>query len=515
MSRVNILYGGSSALFGSGNIGGALLLENAPDIFDSSRQSIFVSGSAGSFRQFSGGLEGMASGKKWLFSTKVQLQSALNNFPYTNDGTKLNTTNSQLHSTAATLHLAYRSGLRSTLGLTAWLQKYDREIPPALFETMGSLKKQVDGSLRLLLDWNKTGMASNWYVKSSFICDEIKYSDNAVNLNTTSTVYQYYQEAGWRHQMGKFGRIILFAPLQVGWMRIPENYALKQQNRIALAGAYNIRLLRSRLDIAVNARGEAVDSLISLSHTEQSCLLPGADASFSMFSWLSLRANLQRTYRVPSLNELYYYPGGNTSLKPEQGWSRDAGYTVKVSHKNLTVYHDVSVFDRNINDWIIWLGGAIWTPHNIARVHSRGVETENKFTYHYSEWQFHFGVNTAYILATTVSSYIYNDGSIGKQMPYTPRYNGQLNVGFTLHRLYVNYNHTYTGYRFTVSDESDYLLPYNTGNLQIMYTASFKGHTIQLNAQCNNIWNEQYYVSFSRPMPGINWMTGLRLGINE
>src|ERR1035438_3834455 len=129
------------------------------------------------------------------------------------------------------------------------------------------------------------------------------------------------------------------------------------------------------------------------------------------------------------------------------------------------------------------------------------------------KWKFHLGVNTAYVLATTVASYIYNDGSIGKQIPYTPRYNGQMNIGFNYRRLSVNYNHTYTGYRFTTSDESYYLMPYQTGNLQLMYEAAYRHHALLFTGQCNNIWNEQYQVVAYRPMPGINWLLGIKADI--
>ena len=88
----------------------------------------------------------------------------------------------------------------------------------------------------------------------------------------------------------------------------------------------------------------------------------------------------------------------------------------------------------------------------------------------------HLGLNTAYVIATTQESYAPNDGSIGKQIPYAPRYNGQMNIGVTYKRLYVNYNHTYTGYRFYTIDESAWVEPYNTANVQLtLYAASAKG----------------------------------------
>jgi vitamin B12 transporter len=512
MNKVNVVYGGSSALWGSGNVGGALLLENDAPVFDSGRKALSFSGGIGSFSQYLGGLKGMISGKRWYFTANTFGQTAQNDFPYTTRaGTTANIPNSRLQSEAIQAQLAYKIAEQNVVSLSAWYQQYNREIPPALFEP-SSDKRQVDGALRLLADWHMRTPENDWYVESSFTRDEMHFRYEAVALKWTYYTYQYYQELGLRKQFGKWGQVLVFVPVQLSWINQPVTHKSEQQDKIALAVAYDIKLLHNRLDVALNLRDEKIvqqgDSV-----TNQTVILPGADASFALTDWLVLKANAQRTYRAPSLNELYYYPGGNANLKPEQGWSEDAGYTVKTRVGRFTVYHDLSVYNRSIHDWILWLGGAVWTPHNIAEVHSRGVETESKIVYNTGKWKFHAGVNTAYVLATTVSSYIYNDGSVGKQIPYTPRYNGQLNIGFNYKQLFVNYNHTYTGYRFTTTDESAYIVPYNTGNLQVMYNTFIHHHQLQLTGQCNNIWNEQYQVVDGRPMPGLNWQLGFRIGV--
>ena len=504
MSQVNIVYGGSSALWGSGNVGGALMLENEKPVFDSARKSLSVSGGVGSYGQYSGGVNGSISGKRWYFSVNLFGQLANNNFPYTDQaGVAQKMPNDRLSSDAALLQLAYKIAPQNVISFTAWTQQYDRQIPPALFESY-SLQNENDAALRLLADWKTTTGDNTWYAKSSLIRDNVNYTDPAAEVVSKNTVYQYYQEAGWKKNLHKYGQLLVFVPVQISWMQVAPNNT-KQQDKIALAGAYELKALHDKLNAAINARGESVNSL--------AVLLPGADASYILTKWLSLRANAQRTYRVPSLNELYYFPGGNSSLKPEQGWTADAGYTVKARLGRLSCYHDLSAFDRDIHDWIIWLGGAIWTPHNIAEVHSRGIETENNLKYQLRNWAIHLGVNTSYVLATTVSSYIPNDGSIGMQIPYTPRYNGQANLGISYKKLTVNYNETYTGYRFITADESEYLPPFQTGNLQLLYDFKLQTHAIQFTAQCNNIWDEQYQVVSGRPMPGTNWLAGCKIGI--
>ena len=503
MNKVNVVYGGSSALWGSGNVGGALLLENETPVFDSGHKDLSFGGGLGSFNQYIGNIKGSISNRRWYFSANIFAQSAQNNFPCTNgSGAKTNMPNSALKSDAAMVQAAYKISTQNIISFSAWYQRYDRQIPPALFEP-SSVQHETDGSLRLLLDWTKQNTNSKWYAKSSFIQDNSHYRDEDVQLSTYNTAYQYYQEIGWKAQMHQYGQLLLFMPVQISWMQVQSQ--TKEQDRVALAAAYDLKELHNRLDIALNARAETIDG--------KGILMPGADASYAITHWLAVRANAQRTYRTPTLNELYYAPGGNPGLKPEQGWNEDAGYTVKINAGHFAICHDVSVFTRDIHDWILWLGGAIWTPHNIAEVHSRGVETENNIVYTIGKWRLHVGVNTSYILATTVSSYIYNDGSVGRQLPYTPRYSVQADAGFDYKRFSFNYNHTYTGYRFTTIDESEYILPYQTGNVQLMYNTMVGHHSLQLSAQCNNIWNEQYQVVAFRPMPGINWLMGFRIGI--
>ena len=511
-NKVAIVYGGSAALLGSGNVGGALLLENDMPVFERDSSSLSLSGGAGSFSQFMGGFNGSISRDRWFFSASGFGQYGIDNFKYTTQqGAHKLLPNDTMHNGTAMARAAYKISAQQVVSLSVWYQRDYRDIPPALFEPY-SVQKQADVSLRLLADWNKQSGNNTWYAKSSFIKDEVDYTDEQILLHTVNTDYQYYQEIGWKKQFDHYGQLLLFTPLQLTWINIADSNKTKQQDKIALVLAYDYKHFDNRLDVAVNGRVEKIIGLGDTT-TRHNIFLPGADASYLLTDWLVLRANAQRTYRAPTLNELYYNPGGNVNLKPEQGWGEDAGYTVKAKLSDVTFYHDLSVFNRDIHDWVIWLGGVIWTPHNIAAVHSRGVETENNVTYTKGKWKFHFGVNTAYVLSTTVSSSIYNDGSIGKQIPYTPRYNGQANIGVTYKKFTVNYNQTYTGYRFITTDESEYLVPYTTGNVQLLYNAAVYSHSLQFTGQCNNIWNEQYQVVSARPMPGINWLVGFKVVI--
>lgn len=517
MNKVNVVYGSSAAMWGSGNVGGALLVENDLPGFDSNSSFMqSASAVAASFNNYRLGLKSAISTPKFVLSVNAFGQTGENNFLYTatsggfayssstNKTTEVRMSNAELQSGVVLAQAGYKVNEHNTLGIKAWYQQYYREIPPALFES-GSVKNQRDESLRLLFNWDRnTGKMKNWF-KASYVRDFMWYRDSLAFVDSKNITNQLYGEAGLNYRINYHHKFMLFIPVQVSWIDRVLLGDIKTQNKYALAGSYLYTGMNNKLNAAINARAAVINDL--------SVLLPGINASYDITRWLRVKGNIQKTYRVPTLNELYYNPGGNTSLKPEQGWNEDVGYVVN-KRGRLTLYHSLSLFNRLINNWILWFGGAIWTPHNIASVHSRGIETENKVQYRLGAVRFHAGINTSYVLATTTSSDIPGDGSIGKQIPYTPRYNGQANFGFTWKGLYFNYNHTYTGVRFITTDESSGLGSYSLGNLQLMYSAHIGQQLLQFTGQCNNIWGTEYQVVNARPMPGINWLFGINMDLN-
>lgn len=536
MNKVNVVYGSSSALWGSGNVGGALLVENdLPAFNDSGNFEQSVSAVAGSFGHYRFGLKSAYAAKRLALSANFFGQSALNDFSYTDaDGNSQNMRNAELGSGVGLLQAAYKINDYNTITARGWYQQYYREIPRALFES-NSVKNQRDESLRLMVDWTYEKNNSKLYGKTAYIRDYLWYRDSSVSVNSQNYTSQVYLETGLEHSLNVNNRVLLFAPVQLNWIERPSIGDRYTQNRYAIAGAYvysglyNWDKRYNRLQVSFNGRAEVVD--------DKSYLLPGINAQYRINTRLSIRANVQRTYRVPTLNELYYVPGGNPDLQPEKGWNTDVGYTLttgkykKVARdltfvdndnpksgivpggpykKKIVATHSISAYNRVIHNWILWFGGAIWTPHNIATVHSRGLQTENTVSYSInSDWEVRLAVNGAYTLATTVASDVPGDGSIGKQIPYTPLYNGQGNIGLVYRKLYFNYNHTYTGLRYITTDESYGLEAYTIGNLQLMYSFLLGDNPLRITAQCNNIWNADYKVVNARPMPGINWLFGV------
>ncbi|HOZ51913.1 MAG TPA: TonB-dependent receptor, partial [Chitinophagaceae bacterium] len=123
------------------------------------------------------------------------------------------------------------------------------------------------------------------------------------------------------------------------------------------------------------------------------------------------------------------------------------------------------------------------------------------------------GLLYTYSLSTTEESNVLNDFSIGKQIPYVPRYQAKANIGIQWNSLSIEYIQTYTGYRFVTTDESQYLKPFTTGNIFMSYQFNFKQHSVQGSFRFNNLFNENYEGIVGRVMPRRNISLGLRFDI--
>lgn len=533
---ISIQYGGSSSLFGSGNVGGALLLEDKiPDFKPSGSGSL--SFGAGSFGKKSSLLQAEWEDHHWHFGLKAFWEQAKNNFPYQNSQLEWTEMPNAFASGGGALFnadylfpkRAAGKVLKQTLSLKAWYQQNDREIPPALFESF-SVKQQRDQAFHSLIYWQQQRKRSYYYGKVSFSTDYLHYQDGVVLPDNENQTNQWYAEAGWKWWINNpvaakkwLHEMLVFMPVEWAFVTGENLEGIKKEIRPAVVVAYKLQSVDERFNLNFSLRREWWNN-------EDVSWLPGWNGSYRLVGAtsernelsVSLLANVQKSYRVPNINELYFSPGGNPNLMPEQGWSEDGGFSIKLNlgrqesiHGQYTwqLHNQSSFFNRNIRDWIYWLGGAIWTPHNLAAVHSRGIETETKISWNgHNNSQVSIGLKTAYVLATTTASYLPNDNSIGSQIPYSPRYNGIGNIGFSWKGIFVNYNHQYTGYRFVTTDESQFLKPYQTGNLQLSYSFPMGNYSLSFIGQIRNIWDKRYEVVNGRPMPGRNFLLSLKLG---
>ena len=299
---------------------------------------------------------------------------------------------------------------------------------------------------------------------------------------------------------------MVFLPLQFNFLEDETDQILGRQNRMAIATAWSWSAQKWPMRLAGNLRGEVIN--------QQAVLLPGLsiDGGKNIF----YKINVQKTYRAPSLNELYYDPGGQINLRPEEGWNADAQVgIIKKWTNHFGLKADQSFYYRNIKDWIIWYGGAIWTPHNIARVRSVGGETHIDFEKSCNRWKAHLGGQLHYGQSIVVESIAPNSGGLGNQIPNTPQLSWRIYGQWDWKNLSVGLNCSYTGLRYSTIDESEWVPEYCLLNGTLDYKMHVQKCPIALGINVNNLTNRQYQIVNGRPMPGINAMIYLKISFSK
>ena len=91
---------------------------------------------------------------------------------------------------------------------------------------------------------------------------------------------------------------------------------------------------------------------------------------------LVLKGNVAGNYHHPSLNDLYWEPGGNPDLLPEKGYSYELGLQYRSVFAGNILESGFTAYRSDIQDWIIWIPSfrGYWEPQNIDRVLSQGIE---------------------------------------------------------------------------------------------------------------------------------------------
>lgn len=220
---------------------------------------------------------------------------------------------------------------------------------------------------------------------------------------------------------------------------------------------------------------------------------PTAAISYSPRKFLPLKfyINGSRSFRIPTLNELYWNPGGNINLKPEivNALELGADYTKRNNEVKLAFYRGLYA------DRIRWIPqGQLFTPINIMSSKSTGVDLHVEKSIQLHRTRLSVFQNTALIRAQG----LYGSDSLWYALSYVPNlvFNGGFRI--TWKDVKIDYQHQFVTSRYITNDESAYMPGYNLANAGV----AWHNRSLQLGLTINNIWNTNYQNSPWFPMPG-------------
>jgi len=512
MSSVNIQYGGTSALWGSGAVGGTILLNS--DAKFNNGITVLAGATVGSFSSYGQNFSVELSKTKWISSIKFFNNSAKNDFEFYNtqlpESPKQNQTNAELKQYGLLLENYFKLNENQKINLRFWYQNNDRNIPPTMLQTV-SQSQQKDESYRLTSEWQKTGEKITWLARVAYFNEQLIYADNAYDYHAHNRSQTTIAEVESKIYLNK-NNLLNIGLNNTFATAVADGYPDKpKQNRTALFASHSFISTNSKFRSTLSARQEiAGNEFIPFTWL--------AGAEYDFLKWLSAKANASKVYRIPTFNDLHWNPGGNINLLPESGYCQEAGLVIKLNSSNSKIHFlfEPTIFNRNMDNWILWLPGqSYWSPQNIMEVWSRGVETRTELNFLLSKIQFTVSVRTNYVVSTNQKAKTENDASVDKQLIYVPMYSGLGKFSVSYKNIIVSYQQNYTGYRYTSTDNSEYLEPYWLANIYAAYQMDFKKCAFHVFVQVNNLFNEQYQVLLNRAMPLINYQTGFSIQFNK
>lgn len=500
---IGIEYGGSASVWGSGAMGGSIHLNNKPKFNKGMITHLNLGFGSYDTQKLNSAVH--YSGKKFSSTTKVYLNQSENNFEYLDTVVKRQT-HSQFSMQGFLQELSFLFLKNQKITTRAWYNVSQRNLPPA-FGNKKSTASQLDKNLKLSADWIYEGKKLIPSIRLAYFDDVLNYTDSTAKIFSESKINTFITEGDINYLLNLHHKLY-FGVNYTNYEATTINYLKPTQvlDKKAILLGYNLNYFEQKLQFDINLRQE-------FSNAFSIPLTGSTGLSYQLLKQVKLKANAAKVYRLPTLNDLYWNPGGNPNLKPEEGYTYEGSFEIKLPYKHFLVETEMTYFDKNISNWIYWVPGAGGnpTPINLMKVYSRGTETSSRISYTLNKLKTQIGFNSAYVLSTSTESNLENDVSVNKQLIYTPRYNYGGNFSITYNKFNISYYQNYVGYRFTTSDNTAWLKPYNFSNLKIGYQYGFEKLTLVTSFYINNLFNSNYVVIAQRPMPLRNYEVSLTL----
>lgn len=548
IDNASLLHGTSSVNETGGGLGGLVRLATTPDVGEGiNAQYVQGIGSFSTFDEFGRFTYG---DDHWSISTRVVYSSSPNDYKYVNHDKKVNIYDDdhniigQYHPTErnrsgaykdfhALQEIYYNTNKGDRFGLNAWFIKSNRELP-MLTTDYGDERdfenRQRENTFRGVLSWDHN--RSSWkagakagYIHTWMAYDyrrEITEGNWAEMTRSRSKVNTVFGQLEGEYTPARRWYFTASLSAHQHFVRSEDKNIILQDGDKAIVGYDKGRI---ELSGAFSAKWQPVDPIgLSVVLREEmfgdrwAPLIPAffIDGLISRKGNVMVKASVSKNHKFPTLNDLYFLPGGNPDLRSENGWSYDAGASFDTGWTRpfpVSVGGSVTWFDSYIDDWIMWLPTTkgFFSPRNVKKVHAYGIEGKlNLAMEPFKGWV--VDLNGSYSWTPSVNrgeKMSPADQSVGKQLPYVPKHSASLTGRLTWRSWGFLYKWAYYSERFTMSS-NDYTLTghlprYFMSNISLEKGLSFKPVDLQLKFAVNNLFNEDYLSVLSRPMPGINF----------
>ena len=537
---LNLQHGASSVASQSGGLGGSINLGNSVN-WNNKFALRYLQG-IGSYSTYDEFIDVAFGGGKFQTRTRVYHSFSENDYTFINrgianidpqTGTIVNPkdTNDRADYTKYGLlqELYWRASANNIFSAKYWGQVADRTIPRATsYEgpDNSNLNNQDDEDHKVVADWKHYWEGSSLVLRSGYASKNLDY----VQLNqvpgsglkpavfSESRAHKFLNHAGYNYNGNSDWSVKASVDLNIEDVVSADSVAKTgyEKDRPLLSTFLSVgRAFRERLNINVMLRQDWVDG-------NSSPLVPflGFDYRLIKGKDIILKGNIARNYHRPTLNDLYWQPGGNPDLLPEVGITAELGLEYQLTGKRVHLKSEATVYHSDIDNWIIWIPSykGFWTPMNVKNVLAEGVEINTKLDGTFGKLRY---ILQAYYSYSSSKNYgdplVWGDDSYGKQLVYVPLNSFNLLARMSYRGFYVSWQHNSYSDRYTTSSNDvtrrDKLYSYYMNDLVLGKDFAVGSIDFSARLRVNNIFDEAYHSVLYRPMPERNYQFLLMIKI--
>ncbi len=514
---VYLLHGGSSLSESSGALGGSIHLNNQPDW--NSKLNVSALFEIGSFHTQKSFMKVLLGSDRFKLNTRLFYETSKNDFPFYNYGVlpHRNDTlkNADYRKSGVLQEFYYRTLSDKIMALRVWYQNNDRNLPQLMsYEGSEKEETQKDEQFRAQYELKRYSEGFNYQFFSGINLTRLDYYRATPEFDFVNENSKSRENSILNH----FQIFRKFSEKSYATASVDANYFhVRISNKINSEGYNKNRFETSllvdwhlkpsdRLAAFVLMRSENYDN-----HVVPFILGAGFEWQVTRTLPLLLKSNVARNYHKPTLNDLYWLPGGNPDLLPEDGYSADVSLSYAVENSGFKFSNEITGFVSFIDNWIIWQpsssGAFYWEANNVKEVLSRGAEYRFSIERNYENLRLKSGANFSLTFTSNMNAVRSVDESRGKQLIYIPKYKGNwfaaaMYKGFTL-----KYDLDFVGKRYTNSgnEESEYELvlnPHWLSKISLDKWIERNNWRVNLKFTAENLFNEEYQSILWRPIPG-------------
>ncbi len=500
-SSVLVTGGGADLEEVSGAIGGKIeLMSERPE---NNGMEASLATSAGSNDDYATALAVRTGNEKLSANFSIWGKKSGNDFLFTNkDDPGRPSPERRVNASSASagiLNDLFYTGVRSTLSLHLWYNLSDRELPgPVTTFQQNFRETQDDRSLRSALRFKTTAGKFSLEIISGLIKEANLYNNETAGISGNNRTTAFTFRTGIKYRFSDDLELGLNFGNEYQAARSLSYEERKNRNLFSsvLSAVYNPS---KRLRLTAQARQILREtSFVTPEFTAGGSFLLSGDGSSI------IRANLSRNLKMPTLNDLFWNPGGTPGLDPEMSTGAELGYSYNaVTASGVHNSADITLHASAVKDLIQWVPGVYgyWTAENIRDVKVSGLEARLRRRVPVSSGTLTFGSNYSLTRSVVAASGILNDKTVGKQLIYTPVHHLSADVSVNYAFLNGGLRLVADSRRFTTADNSEWLPPSFRLNADIAATLPVKQASVKIELCADNILNADWESVRNYPMP--------------